>query len=74
VIAGEDAFLYICVGEEVNVYDCERGSMRAGAREEAKAFDHEIRSAREEVKAFDRKIRSACTSAREEAHMLSHDR
>jgi len=26
VIAGEDAFLYISVGEEVNVYHCERGS------------------------------------------------
>jgi hypothetical protein len=46
VIAGEDAFLYINAGEEVNAYDCERGSMRAGAREEAKAFDREIRSAR----------------------------
>jgi hypothetical protein len=46
VIVGEDAFLYINVGEEVNAYDCKRGSMRAGAREEAKAFDHEIRSAR----------------------------
>jgi len=46
VIAAEDAFLYINAGEEVNAYDCERGSMRAGAREEAKAFDCEIRSAR----------------------------
>jgi len=45
VIAGEDAFLYISVGEEVSVYDCERGSVRAGMREEAKAFDCEIRSA-----------------------------
>jgi hypothetical protein len=46
VITGEDAFLYISTGEEVNAYDCERGSMRAGMREEAKAFDREIRSAR----------------------------
>jgi len=46
VITGEDAFLYINAGEEVNAYDCERGSVRAGAREEAKAFDREIRSAR----------------------------
>jgi hypothetical protein len=57
VIAGEDAFLYINVGGEVNAYDCERGSVRAGAREEAKAFDREIRSvrasAREEAKVFD---------------------
>jgi len=44
VIAGEDAFLYISAGEEVSVYDCKRGSVCAGAREEAKAFDREIRS------------------------------
>jgi septum formation inhibitor MinC len=42
---GEDAFLYINAGGEVNVYDCERGSVHAGMREEAKAFDREIRSA-----------------------------
>jgi hypothetical protein len=47
VIAGEDAFLYINVGEEVNAYDCKRGSVRAGTREEAKAFDRKIRSTRE---------------------------
>jgi hypothetical protein len=46
VIVGEDAFLYISAGEEVSVYDCERGSVRAGAREEAKAFDRKIRSVR----------------------------
>jgi len=45
VITGEDAFLYINAGEEVNAYDCKRGSVCAGAREEVKAFDHEIRSA-----------------------------
>jgi hypothetical protein len=32
VIAGEDAFLYINTGEEANVYDCKRGSVRASAR------------------------------------------
>jgi hypothetical protein len=46
VIAGEDAFLYINAGGEVNAYDCERGSVRVGVREEAKVFDREIRSAR----------------------------
>jgi hypothetical protein len=44
----------------VNAYDCERGSMHAGAREEAKAFDREIRSVH--------------ASAREEACMLLRDR
>jgi hypothetical protein len=46
VIMGEDAFLYINAGGEVKAYDCERGSVCVGTREEAKAFDREIRSAR----------------------------
>jgi hypothetical protein len=44
VIVREDAFLYINAGEEVNAYDCERGSMRVSAREEVKVFDCKIRS------------------------------
>jgi hypothetical protein len=49
----------------VNAYDCERGSVRAGAREEVKAFDREMRSAREEAKVFDREIRSARALSRD---------
>jgi hypothetical protein len=44
----------------VNAYDCERGSVRAGMREEVKVFDCEIRSVR--------------ASAREEVRALSRDR
>jgi hypothetical protein len=54
---GEDAFLYIIGGEEVNVYDCKRRSAHVSTREEANAYEC--------------KRRSVCVSAREEACMLS---
>jgi hypothetical protein len=42
VIVGEDAFLYIIVGEEANAYDCETRSTHASMREEACALLHEL--------------------------------